>query len=61
MKKRKLKPFVVPIMYIASIAMLLGSVYFIERLINQNVFQNREEGEVQDVVRDNEDESQSSL
>ena len=40
MKRRKLKPFVVPTMYVTSIAMLLASVYFVERLINNAVFEN---------------------
>ena len=52
MKKRKLKPFVVPMMYVASIAMLLGSVYFVERLINNSMFQSDEVEEVQEVILD---------
>ena len=57
MKRRKLKPFVVPLMYIASIAMLFGSVYFIERLINHNVFQSDKVEEVEDVIYDEENEN----
>lgn len=49
MKKRKLKSFVVPVMYVASIAMLLGSVYAIEKLISNNLFESKEVEEVQDV------------
>lgn len=62
MKRRKLKPFVVPFMYVASIAMLLGSVYFIERLVNNAVFKNDDVGEVKDVIleQDLEDETYSS-
>lgn len=52
MKKRKLKPFVVPVMYVLSIAMLLGSVYCIERVINNYVFKNDEVKDVQEVNRD---------
>lgn len=50
MKRRKLKPFVVPMMYVASIAMLVGSVYCIERLVNNAVFQNDDIGEVEEVI-----------
>lgn len=49
MKKRKLKSFVVPVMYVASIAMLLGSVYAIEKLISDNLFKG---SEVEEVVED---------
>lgn len=59
MKKRKLKPFVVPLMYVASIAMLLGSVYCIERLINNNVFQNDNVENVEEVILNNADEDGS--
>lgn len=52
MKKRKLKPFVVPMMYVASIAMLLGSVYFVERLINNSLFSSDDVGEVEEVILD---------
>ena len=38
--KRKLKPFVVPMMYVLSIAMVITSVYFIERIINSAVFKS---------------------
>lgn len=58
MKRRKLKKFVVPMLYVASIAMLLGSVYFIEGLINKNVFDSgvKEVEEVDSVVEENLDE-----
>ena len=38
MKKRKLKPFVVPFIYVLSLTMLLTSVYFIEKAIGGTVF-----------------------
>lgn len=50
MKRRKVKKFVVPFMYVASIAMLIGSVYVIERLVNNAVFQNEEVEEVEEVI-----------
>lgn len=57
MTKRKLKPFVVPMVYVLSIAMLLVSVYFVERIINNAVFKDevKEEntGEVEEVINDN--------
>lgn len=55
MKKRKLKPFVVPIMYVVSIAMLLGSVYCIEKLINRAIFQNDDTSNVEEVILNNDD------
>ena len=42
MKKRKLKPFVVPVVYVLSLAMLLTSVYFIEKIINNVVFKSED-------------------
>lgn len=58
MKRRKLKKFVVPMLYVASIAMLLGSVYFIEGLINKNVFDSdvEEVEKVDSIVEENIDE-----
>ena len=58
MKKRKLKKFVVPMMYLASIAMLVGSVYAIERFVNNSVFKNDEveDGEeVEEVIFNSDD------
>lgn len=52
MKRRKLKKFVVPAMYVASIAMLIGSVYVIERLVNNAVFENEGVEEVEEVILD---------
>ena len=59
MIKRKLKPFVVPMIYVLSIAMLIGSVYVIERAINTALLKNNEIKEVnkeeetpQEVVED---------
>lgn len=46
MKKRKLKPFLVPVVYILSFAMLITSVYFIERIINNTVFKSKNVEEV---------------
>ena len=39
MKRRKLKKFAVPVMYGISIAMLVGSIYCIEKIVNNHVFQ----------------------
>ena len=50
MKKRKLKPFVVPMMYVLSIAMLIGSVYCIEKLVNNAVFQTDDIESVEEVI-----------
>lgn len=52
MKKRKLKPFLVPVVYVLSFAMLITSVYFIERIINNTVFKSENIKE----VNKNEDE-----
>ena len=63
MKRRKWKPFVVPMMYVVSIAMLLGSVYFIEKLVNRSVFQSNEVEAVDTVIEEEEEllnESSSS-
>ena len=60
MKRRKLKPFMVPVMYVLSIAMLLGSVYFIEKLINNQVFQSNDVEEVEDVIHEEELEPEES-
>ncbi|MBQ8681921.1 MAG: M23 family metallopeptidase [Bacilli bacterium] len=56
MKKRKLKPFVVPLMYVASIAMLIGSVYCIEKIVNNAVLQGSEVEEVEEVILDSSEE-----
>ena len=50
MKRRKLKPFVVPMMYALSIAMLVASVYVIERVVNNAVFESKKEDEVKEVI-----------
>ena len=50
MKRRKLKPFVVPKMYALSIAMIIGSVYVIERVVNNAVFESKKEDEVKEVI-----------
>ena len=49
MKKRKLKPFVVPVVYVLSLAMLLTSVYFIEKIIYNVVFKSEDVKEVEEV------------
>ena len=40
MKKRKLKPFMVPVVYVLSLTMLIASVYFIEEAIGNTVFKS---------------------
>lgn len=60
MKKRKLKSFVVPMMYIVSIAMLLGSVYCIEKIINNHVFQSDKVEKVEEVIQEETEENNSS-
>ena len=49
MKRRKLKSFVVPVMYVFSIAMLLGSIYCVERIVNHQFFQKRDVDVVEEV------------
>ena len=58
MKRRKLKKFVVPVMYVASIMMLVGSVYCIEKIVNNHVFQN-DPVEVEEDISDVSGESYS--
>ncbi len=48
MKKRRLKPFVVPVVYVLSLTMLLVSVYFVEEAINGRVFKSENIEEVKD-------------
>ena len=43
MKKRKLKPFVVPMMYTLAIALFVGSMYFLEQMIDKNIFKSSNE------------------
>ena len=51
MKKRKLKPFAVTLLYVFSIALLLGGVYLVESLIsNQTLKEAEEVPVVEDVV-----------
>lgn len=52
MRKRKLKKVFVPVMYVMSIAMLLGSVYFIEELISKQILMRNEVDEVEEVLDD---------
>ena len=49
MKRRKLKSFVVPLMYVFSIAMLIGSVYCIEKIVNHQFFQSKNVDTVEEV------------
>ena len=60
MRKRKLKSFVVPVMYVVSIAMLLGSVYCIERLVNQAMLENNETDNVEEVILNSEEDINQS-
>lgn len=55
MKRRKLKKFVVPMMYVASIAMLIGSVYCVEKIVNNTMFKSNVDNEVTEVILDNSD------
>ena len=57
MRKRKLKKVFVPIMYVMSIAMLLGSVYFIEGLIRNEIFRSDEDIEVEEVLNQYDNEN----
>ena len=38
--KRRIKPFVVPLVYVLSIAMLIGSMFFIDKAINNSLFKD---------------------
>jgi len=49
MKRRKVKSFVIYGMYALSIAMLLGGVYFIESIIDNQTFQSEEIETVEEV------------
>lgn len=55
MKRRKLKKFVVPMMYVASIAMLIGSVYCVEELVNNAMFKSDNDNEATEVILNNSD------
>ncbi len=50
MKRRKLKAFVVPMIYVLTIAVLVFSVYFVERMISNNNLKHLPEQEVEDVI-----------
>lgn len=41
MKKRKLKPFVVPMLYTIAIALFVGSMYFLDQIISNAVFSSK--------------------
>lgn len=51
MKRRKLKKIFVPVMYIMTITMLFGSIYFIESLIKTQIFQE-EDLQVEEVLNE---------
>ena len=48
MKKRRLKGFVVPMLYVLSLTMIIASVYFIEETINGRMFKSENVEEVND-------------
>lgn len=48
MKKRKLKPFVLPAVYTLSIAAFVLSMYFVQEYFNDSVFKSDEESEYVD-------------
>ena len=50
MKRRKLKPFVVTLLYAFSIALLLGGVYLIEGFINKQSLKEEKVMEVDEVI-----------
>ena len=54
MKRRKLKTFVVPMLYLLSIAMLIGGVYVIENLITNQSLKSEGVSEVREVITDDE-------
>ena len=60
MTKRKLKPFVVPVVYVLSLAMLITSVFFIERIINNTVFKSEDIEDVSNTVDEVVEEDTSS-
>lgn len=60
MTKRKLKPFVVPVVYVLSLAMLITSVFFIERIINNTVFKSENIEDVSNTVDEVVEEDTSS-
>lgn len=43
MKRRKLKPFVVPMLYTIAIALFVGSMYFLDQVISTAIFSNKNE------------------
>lgn len=57
MKTRKLKPFVVPMLYTLAIALFVGSMYFVEKMINSKVFSDQTENTnyVSDEIIENND------
>ena len=49
MKKRKLKAFVVPMLYLLSIAMLIGGVFVVEEMINNQALKSDDVSEINEV------------
>ena len=60
MRKRKLKAFVVPILYVISIAVLLGGVFVLEENIRNNVMKSDDVPVVDEVI-DYDDSSSSEV
>lgn len=60
MRKRKLKSFVVPVLYVLSLTMIIASVYFIEEAINGRMFKSEDVEEVKDNTEDVVEELPSS-
>lgn len=54
MKKRKLKSFVVPMLYVFSIVMLLGGIYVIEGVMENYTFKDKKD-KVQEVIHEEEE------
>ena len=50
MKKRRFKSVIVSLMYILSVVMLLGGLYFVEGLISNSMMKNEDNYEVVDVI-----------
>ena len=60
MKRRKLKPLVIPVVYVLSLTMILVSVYFIEEAISGRVFKSENVEEVKDNTEQTEEEVTSN-
>lgn len=60
MKRRKIKAFVVPFVYVLSIAVLVFGVYFAERLINDDKSLKNTNDEVEEVINQEQPENYTS-